>query len=145
MVSTNFLSSNLRISLPGSKLGQCCLLQVRRNKQVCVQARRARPLLSLTNPAGTASLTGQWSAFKIFRMKRLGIPRDRIAKRLEQAREVVLGHLAEVLPNPLNTDLRVTFRLSQSFTIAQVAQKHGWTESGGGVEAACGMLRFHGL
>ncbi|MBT6338764.1 MAG: hypothetical protein HOJ48_05660 [Desulfobacula sp.] len=27
-----------------------------------------------------------------------------------------------------NADLRVTFRLSRGFTVAQVAQKHGWTD-----------------
>ncbi|MCP3942796.1 MAG: site-specific DNA-methyltransferase, partial [Desulfobacteraceae bacterium] len=59
-----------------------------------------------------------------FRMNRLGIPQDRIAKRLGQAREVIRDHLAKmpVLANPPNTDL------SQGFTVAQVAQKHGWTE-----------------
>jgi hypothetical protein len=38
-----------------------------------------------------------------------------------------LGKMA-TLPNSLNGDLRVPFRLSQGFTIAQVAQKHGWTD-----------------
>jgi hypothetical protein len=62
---------------------------------------------------------------KVFRMNRLGIPQDRVAKRLGQAREVIRDHLAEMatLPNPPNTDL------SQGFTVSQVAQKHGWTES----------------
>ena len=61
---------------------------------------------------------------KIFRMNRLGIPQARIAKRLGQAREVIRDHLAEkaVLPNPPNADL------SRGFTIAQVAQKHDWTD-----------------
>jgi hypothetical protein len=39
---------------------------------------------------------------------------------------VIRGHLAEmaVLPNPLKADLQ------RGFTVAQVAEKHGWTESG---------------
>jgi len=41
---------------------------------------------------------------KIFRINLLGIPQDRIAKRLGHAREVIRDHLAEmaVLPNPPN-------------------------------------------
>ena len=60
----------------------------------------------------------------MFLMNRFGIPQDRIARRLGQPREVVRDHLAKMaaLPNPPNTDL------SQGFTVAQVAQKHGWTE-----------------
>jgi len=61
---------------------------------------------------------------KVFRMNRLGIPQDRIAKRLGQAREVIRDHLAKMagLPNPPNSDL------SQGFSVTQVAQKHGWTD-----------------
>ncbi|MBA3011789.1 MAG: hypothetical protein KKF12_13800 [Proteobacteria bacterium] len=61
---------------------------------------------------------------KVVRMNRLGIPQNRIAKRLGQARELIRDHLAEMaaLPNPPNSDL------SQGFTVAQVAQKHGWTD-----------------
>ena len=61
---------------------------------------------------------------KIFRMNRLGIPQDRMAKRLGQAREVIRDHLAKmpVLANPPNADL------SRGFTVAQVAEKHGWAE-----------------
>lgn len=41
---------------------------------------------------------------KIFRINLLGIPQDRIAKRLGHARKVIHDHLAEmaVLPNPPN-------------------------------------------
>jgi DNA-binding CsgD family transcriptional regulator len=57
---------------------------------------------------------------KIFRMNSLGIPQDRIAKRLGQTRETVRDHLAKmaVLPNPPNADL------SRGFTVSQVAEKH---------------------
>ena len=57
-------------------------------------------------------------------MNRLGIPQDRIARRLGQAREVIRDHLADLatLPNPPNADL------SKGFTGAQVAEKHNWTE-----------------
>ncbi|MCP3940208.1 MAG: hypothetical protein GY710_01830 [Desulfobacteraceae bacterium] len=52
-------------------------------------------------------------------------PHYKIAKRLGLAQKTINDHLAKmaVLPNSLNTDL------SQSFTVAQVAEKHGWTES----------------
>ena len=61
---------------------------------------------------------------KIFRMNRLGIPQDRIADRLGQIRETIRNHLAKMatLPNQPNADL------SRGFTVAQVAEKHGWTE-----------------
>ena len=41
------------------------------------------------------------------------------------------NHLLKMatLPNLINADLRVTFRLARGFTVAQVAQKHGWTDS----------------
>jgi hypothetical protein len=62
---------------------------------------------------------------KIFRMNRLGIPQDRIAKRLGQAREVIRDHLAKmpVLANPPNADL------SRGFPVAQVAEKYNWKDS----------------
>jgi hypothetical protein len=61
---------------------------------------------------------------KIFRMHRLGIPQDRIAKRLGLARTSFQYHLPKMaaLPNSANADL------SRGFTIAQVAQKHGWPD-----------------
>ena len=55
---------------------------------------------------------------------RLCIPRDRIAKRLGVPQQTISNHLAKMpeLANLLNTDL------SRGFTVAQVAEKHGWTE-----------------
>lgn len=68
-------------------------------------------------------------------MHRLGIPQDRIAKRLGQVRETIRDHLAKMpeLANPPNADL------SKGFTVAQLTEKHacpvgpedragGWTE-----------------
>ena len=61
---------------------------------------------------------------KIFRMNSLGIPQDRIAKRLGLVRTSLHYHLSKMakLPNSTNTDL------SQGFTVSQVAEKHGWAE-----------------
>jgi len=61
---------------------------------------------------------------KIFRMNRLGIPQDRIARRLSIPQKTLSDHLAKMatLPNPLNSDL------SRGFTVSQVAEKHNWTE-----------------
>jgi len=57
---------------------------------------------------------------KIFRMHSLGIPQDRIAKRLGQVRETIRDHLAKMpeLANPPKADL------SRGFTVSQVAEKH---------------------
>ena len=54
-------------------------------------------------------------------MNRLGLPEDRIAKRVEQTRDVIRDHLGKmpVLAFSLNADL------SKGFTVAQVAEKHG--------------------
>ena len=61
---------------------------------------------------------------KIFRMNRLGIPQDRIAKRLGAPQQTISGHLPKMatLPNPVNADL------ARGFTVSQVAEKHNWTE-----------------
>jgi len=61
---------------------------------------------------------------KIFRMNRLGIPQDRIAERLGLARTSFQYHLPKMaaLPNSANADL------SRGFTVAQVAEKHNWTD-----------------
>ena len=61
---------------------------------------------------------------KLFRMNRLGIPQDRIGKRLSIPQRTLSDHLAKMatLPNPVNTDL------SRGFTVSQVAEKHNWTE-----------------
>jgi len=61
---------------------------------------------------------------KIFRMNCLGIPQDRIAKRLCLPQKTIWNHLAKmpVLANQLNADL------SRGFTVPQVAEKHNWTE-----------------
>ena len=55
---------------------------------------------------------------KISRMDRLGIPQDRIAKRLDVPQQTISDHLPKMpgLANPVNTDL------SRGFTVAQVAQ-----------------------
>jgi ParB-like chromosome segregation protein Spo0J len=61
---------------------------------------------------------------KIFRMNRLGIPQDRIAKRLGAKQVLIHNHLLKmpVLANSINSDL------SRGFTVSQVAEKHNWTE-----------------
>ena len=72
---------------------------------------------------------------KIFRMNRLGIPQDRIAKKMGVNQASIHNHLLKipVLAKLINADL------SRGFTVAQVAEKHacpvgpedrtgGWTE-----------------
>ncbi len=61
---------------------------------------------------------------KVFRMNRLGIPQDRIAKRVGVNQVLIHNHLLKmpVLANSINADL------SRGFTVAQVAEKHNWTE-----------------
>ena len=61
---------------------------------------------------------------KIFHMNRLGIPQDKIAKRLGVNQASIHNHLLKMatLPNLINADL------SGGFTVAQVAEKHNWTD-----------------
>jgi len=61
---------------------------------------------------------------KTFRMDRLGIPQERLAKRMGVDQKTIHNHLGKMaaLPNLLNSDL------SRGFTVAQVAEKHGWSE-----------------
>ncbi|MDA3831944.1 MAG: DNA methyltransferase [Spirochaetales bacterium] len=61
---------------------------------------------------------------KIFHMRRLGIPQERIALFLDVPQQTISNHLPKmaVLPNPVNTELK------QGFTVPQVAEKHGWAE-----------------
>ncbi|MGD9160344.1 MAG: DNA methyltransferase [Desulfobacteraceae bacterium] len=60
----------------------------------------------------------------LFRLVRLGIPQERIAERLAIPRISVRNYLAkkEIFPNEPNVDLK------KGFTVAQVAEKHGWPE-----------------
>ncbi|MBC8427244.1 MAG: ParB N-terminal domain-containing protein [Deltaproteobacteria bacterium] len=61
---------------------------------------------------------------KTFRMDRLGIPQERIAKRMGVDQKTIHNHLGKMaaLPNLLNSDL------ARGFTVSQVAEKHGWSE-----------------
>ena len=61
---------------------------------------------------------------KIFRMNRLGISQDRIAKKLDVPQQTISRHLPKmpVMANPVNSDLL------RGFTVSQVAEKHNWTE-----------------
>lgn len=61
---------------------------------------------------------------KIWRMNRLGIPQERIARRLGETRDVIRSHLGKmlILTKSPNTDL------SSGLTIPQVADRHGWSE-----------------
>jgi hypothetical protein len=61
---------------------------------------------------------------KIFRMVRLGIPQQRISKRLGILQSGVSDYLSEMLiwANPINSDLK------RGFSVPQVAEKHGWPE-----------------
>ncbi len=62
---------------------------------------------------------------KIFRLNQLGIPQDRIAKRLSVPQQTISRYLPKMprLAKWVNSDL------SKGFTVPQVAQKHDWTES----------------
>ncbi|MBC8553480.1 MAG: ParB N-terminal domain-containing protein, partial [Candidatus Brocadiales bacterium] len=61
---------------------------------------------------------------KVFRMNRLGIPQDRIAKRLSLPPKTLSNYSAKMptLAKWPNSDL------SRGYTVPQVAKKHGWTE-----------------
>ena len=61
-------------------------------------------------------------------MNHLGIPQDRIAKRLGVNQVFIHDHLLKmaILPNSINADLE------RGFTVAQVAEKHNWTEQHAG-------------
>ncbi|WP_457552584.1 DNA methyltransferase [Desulfobacula sp.] len=61
---------------------------------------------------------------KIFRLNQLGIPQDRIAKRLDIPQQTISRYLPKMpaLAKWVNSDL------SKGFTVPQVAQKHDWTE-----------------
>ena len=61
---------------------------------------------------------------KIFRLHQLGIPQDRIAKRLGVPQQTISRHL----PKMLEFTKWVNSDLSKGFTVPQVAQKHGWPE-----------------
>jgi hypothetical protein len=62
---------------------------------------------------------------KIFRLHQLGIPQDRIAKRLGVPQQTI----SRYLPKMLEFTKWVNIDLSKGFTVSQVAQKHGWPES----------------
>jgi hypothetical protein len=61
---------------------------------------------------------------KIFRMRLLGIPQERIATRLGIPRTTLETYLTKMpeLANSSKADL------SRGFTVSQVAEKHGWPE-----------------
>ncbi|MBW2596090.1 MAG: hypothetical protein JRC93_08975 [Deltaproteobacteria bacterium] len=67
------------------------------------------------------------SGYKLFahiRMNRLGIPQDRIAKRLGLGQQRISRYLLQMpqVAKSVNSDLL------KGFTVSQVAEKHGWTE-----------------
>ena len=61
---------------------------------------------------------------KIFRLNQLGIPQDRIAKRVGLGQQRISRYLPQMpqVAKSVNSDL------SKGFTVPQVAQKHGWPE-----------------
>jgi len=62
---------------------------------------------------------------KIFRLNLLGIPQDRIAKRLDVPQQTI----SRYLPKMPRLAKWVSSDLSKGFTVPQVAQKHDWPES----------------
>ncbi len=81
--------------------------------------------------ADLRAATQMGTDIKILCMHRLGIPQDRIAKQMGINQTSIHNHLLKMatLPNLINADL------VRGFTVAQVAQKHGWPDpmAGGGV------------
>ncbi len=61
---------------------------------------------------------------KIWQMNRLGIPQERIARRLGETRDIIRSHLGEM---PILAKSPIP-DLSLGLTIPQVAAKHGWSE-----------------
>ncbi len=63
-------------------------------------------------------------SLKIFRMARLGVPQERISKRLNVLQSGISSYLSEkaTLPNPINSEIE------KGFTVTQIAEKHGWPE-----------------
>lgn len=61
---------------------------------------------------------------KIYLMYKLGMPQERIAKRLGMDQKTIHYHLGKMAEPPfsLNSDLKA------GFTVAQVSEKHGWPE-----------------
>ena len=71
-----------------------------------------------------------------------GLPQERIANRLRIPQRTLSDHSAKmaILPIPLNADLSnhllkmsvlanlINADLSRGFTVAQVAEKHNWSE-----------------
>ncbi len=67
----------------------------------------------------------QWELdLKIYRLSRLGIPQDRIAKRLGLPRTTLESYLTKLPKLAISSKAD----LSRGFTVSQVTQKHGWTE-----------------
>ncbi len=61
---------------------------------------------------------------RVFQMRRLGIPQERIASCLGILQQTISKHLQKMAtsPNIVNADMK------HGFTVAQVAEKHGWPE-----------------
>ncbi|MBT3388024.1 MAG: HTH domain-containing protein [Desulfobacula sp.] len=61
---------------------------------------------------------------KVFHLNQLGIPQERIAKRLDVLQQTISSYLQEMpeMAFLVNSDL------AKGYTVPQVAQKHGWPE-----------------
>jgi hypothetical protein len=75
-------------------------------------------------PDGTDPVCGP-NGHRSHRLHQLGIPQDRITKRLGVPPQTISRYLPKMLEFTkwVNTDL------SKGFTVPQVAQKHGWPDS----------------